>query len=101
MPSMRAAGVFQPVMGHEFTGTISALGEGVNGLSIGAPAVVHPGGPCGECYFCKSGAVNLCAGQTGTGYREQRAYADRGRATAEQALRLSDTASLERPALTE
>ena len=32
-PSMRAAGVFQPVMGHEFTGTVSALGDGVTTLS--------------------------------------------------------------------
>ena len=101
MPSMRAAGVFQPVMGHEFTGTISALGEGVNGFSIGEPVVVHPGGPCGECYFCKSGAVNLCAEQTGTGYREQGAYAERVAVRAKQALRLSDTSSLERAALTE
>ena len=53
MPSMRAAGVFQPVMGHEFAGTISALGEDVNGLSVGDPVVVHPGGPCDACYFCK------------------------------------------------
>src|SRR2546427_406186 len=101
MPSMRAAGVFQPVMGHEFTGTISALGEGVNGFSIGEPVVVHPGGLCGECYFCKSGAVNLCAEQTGTGYREQGAYAERVAVRAKQALRLSDTSSLERAALTE
>ena len=57
-PSLRAAGMFQPVMGHEFTGTVSALGEAVNGLAVGDPVVVHPGGPCGQCYFCQSGAAN-------------------------------------------
>jgi (R,R)-butanediol dehydrogenase/meso-butanediol dehydrogenase/diacetyl reductase len=101
MPSMRAAGIFQPVMGHEFTGTISALGEGVNGFSIGEPVVVHPGGPCGACYFCKSGAANLCAEQAGTGYREQGAYAERVAVRAKQALRLPDASWLEYATLTE
>jgi len=101
MPSMRAAGIFQPVMGHEFTGIVSALGEGVNGLSVGDPVVVHPGGPCGQCYYCKSGATNLCAEQAGTGYRKQGAYAERVAVRAKQAIRLPDKSSLERAALTE
>jgi len=100
-PSMRAAGIFQPVMGHEFTGIVSALGDGVNGISIGDPVVLHPGGPCGDCYFCLSGAANLCAEQIGTGYRRQGAYAERIVVRADQALRLPDASWLERAALTE
>jgi (R,R)-butanediol dehydrogenase / meso-butanediol dehydrogenase / diacetyl reductase len=100
-PSMRAAGVFQPVMGHEFTGIVFALGPGVNGLAAGDPVVVHPGGPCGECYFCRSGAANLCAEQIGTGYRKQGAYAERVVVSAVQALRLPDASVLEPAALTE
>src|SRR6266542_5455270 len=76
-PSLRGAGIFQPVMGHEFTGTILALGQGATCLSVGDPVVVHPGGPCGACYYCKAGATNLCAEQAGTGYRKQGAYAER------------------------
>src|SRR5207247_11190748 len=52
MPSMRVARVFQPVMGHEFTGTISSLGHGVNGMSVGTTVVA----PCGACYYCRAGA---------------------------------------------
>jgi (R,R)-butanediol dehydrogenase/meso-butanediol dehydrogenase/diacetyl reductase len=100
-PSLRAAGMFQPVMGHEFTGTVSALGDDVNGTSIGDPVVVHPGGPCGNCYFCQSGATNLCAEQIGTGYRKQGAYAERVVVRSDQALRLPDASWLERAALTE
>jgi (R,R)-butanediol dehydrogenase/meso-butanediol dehydrogenase/diacetyl reductase len=100
-PSMRAAGVFQPVMGHEFTGVVSALGEGVNKLQVGDPVVVHPGGPCGDCYFCRSGAANLCAEQIGTGYRKQGAYAERVAVRAGQALPLPDASLLDRAALTE
>ena len=100
-PSMRAAGVFQPVMGHEFTGVIAALGAGVNNLATGDPVVVHPGGPCGDCYYCQSGAANLCAEQIGTGYRKQGAYAERVVVAARQALSLPDASTLESAALTE
>jgi len=100
-PSMRAAGVFQPVMGHEFSGVISALGSGVDSHSMGDPVVVHPGGPCGDCYFCRSGAANLCAEQVGTGYRKQGAYAERVVVGAPQALPLPDSSSLEAAALAE
>jgi 2-desacetyl-2-hydroxyethyl bacteriochlorophyllide A dehydrogenase len=100
-PSMRAAGVFQPVMGHEFTGVISALGAGVNTLSPGDPVVVHPGGPCRDCYYCRSGAANLCAEQVGTGYRKQGAYAQQVVVSAAQALPLPGVTFLEPAALTE
>jgi (R,R)-butanediol dehydrogenase / meso-butanediol dehydrogenase / diacetyl reductase len=100
-PSMRAAGVFQSVMGHEFTGVISALGAGVNSLSPGDPVVVHPGGPCRDCYYCRSGAANLCAEQVGTGYRKQGAYAQQVVVSAAQALPLPDISSMEVAALTE
>ena len=36
-PSPRSAGVFQPVMGHEFTGLVSAVGPGVD--SPARPAI--------------------------------------------------------------
>ena len=101
VPSMRGAGIFQPVMGHEFTGTVTSLGEGVSGLSVGDAVVVHPGGPCGECYYCRADASNLCAKQAGTGYRKQGAYAERLIVRAGQALRLPDDSWLERAALTE
>ena len=100
-PSMRAAGVFRSVMGHEFTGVISALGAGVNSLSPGDPVVVHPGGPCRDCYYCRSGAANLCAEQVGTGYRKQGAYAQQVVVSAAQALPLPDISFLEAAALTE
>ncbi len=100
-PSMRASGVFQPVMGHEFTGVVAALGDGVDGISPGDPVVVHPGGPCGHCYYCRSGQSNLCSDQIGTGYRRQGAYAERVVIRADQAFPLPSREWLERAALTE
>jgi (R,R)-butanediol dehydrogenase / meso-butanediol dehydrogenase / diacetyl reductase len=100
-PSPRAAGMFQPVMGHEFTGTVAAIGSDVTSLKDGDPVVVHPGGTCGDCYYCNSGISNLCADQQGTGYRRSGGYAEYCAVRADQALPLPDASSLERAALTE
>jgi (R,R)-butanediol dehydrogenase/meso-butanediol dehydrogenase/diacetyl reductase len=51
----------EPVtMGHEFSGTISALGEGVTDLTVGEHVVVEPYIVCGECVPCTTGRYNLC-----------------------------------------
>jgi 2-desacetyl-2-hydroxyethyl bacteriochlorophyllide A dehydrogenase len=100
-PSMRAAGLFQPVMGHEFTGTVATVGAGVSSHHEGDPVVVHPGGSCGDCYYCNSGQSNLCADQQGTGYRRPGGYAEFCTIRADQAVPLPDTSWLEKAALTE
>ena len=47
-------------MGHEFSGTVSALGEGVTDLTVGENVVVEPYFVCGECAPCRAGRYNLC-----------------------------------------
>jgi threonine dehydrogenase-like Zn-dependent dehydrogenase len=48
------------VLGHEFVGTVDALGTGVEGLPIGATVVSNAGVSCGECKMCRLGRTNLC-----------------------------------------
>jgi (R,R)-butanediol dehydrogenase/meso-butanediol dehydrogenase/diacetyl reductase len=48
------------ILGHEFSGVISALGEGVTDLSVGEGVVVEPYFVCGDCAPCLSGNYNLC-----------------------------------------
>jgi len=48
------------IMGHETAGTIAALGEGVEGFSIGDPVAVMPLDPCGECPACQAGHSHIC-----------------------------------------
>ena len=51
----------EPVtMGHEFSGTVSALGEGVTDLVVGENVVVEPYFVCGTCAPCRAGRYNLC-----------------------------------------
>ncbi|NTW41652.1 MAG: alcohol dehydrogenase catalytic domain-containing protein, partial [Cellulomonadaceae bacterium] len=55
------SGEEEPVtMGHEFSGTISAVGEGVTDVEVGQNVVVEPYFVCGECDMCASGRYNLC-----------------------------------------
>lgn len=48
-------------MGHEFAGTVSAVGSDVVGLALGDRVAVNPAGPCGSCVQCTAGRTNLCA----------------------------------------
>ena len=100
-PSIRAAGVFQPVMGHEFTGTIAALGDGVDGLREGDTVVVNPGATCGTCRHCTHGEANVCAQQLGTGYMLPGGFAERCLVQASQCLPIPGDEWLEKAALTE
>jgi 2-desacetyl-2-hydroxyethyl bacteriochlorophyllide A dehydrogenase len=54
-------GVRYPVvMGHESTGVIAAVGEGVTGLKSGQHVLINPIIACGKCDQCLRGAGNLC-----------------------------------------
>ncbi|WP_344647183.1 2,3-butanediol dehydrogenase [Cryptosporangium japonicum] len=54
-------GEAQPVtMGHEFSGTVTALGAGVTDLNVGDGVVVEPYVVCGDCELCAAGNYNLC-----------------------------------------
>ena len=49
------------VLGHEFTGRVAALGEGVTGFSEGDRVVSGAGVSCGQCEWCLRERTNLCA----------------------------------------
>ena len=46
--------------GHEFSGEIAALGDGVTGWSVGDRAAVEPIRACRACAYCLSGRYHLC-----------------------------------------
>jgi L-iditol 2-dehydrogenase len=48
------------VFGHEFAGTLSAVGAGVARLHEGDRVVAANSAPCGECRFCLGDRANLC-----------------------------------------
>ena len=46
--------------GHEFSGIVEKIGEGVTNLKVGDRVVCANSAPCGECFYCKRGEYNLC-----------------------------------------
>ena len=53
-------GTLPSPFGHEFAGTIAAVGDGVDHLSVGQRVVSANSAPCGECYYCEQDQENLC-----------------------------------------
>jgi L-iditol 2-dehydrogenase len=48
------------VLGHEASGHIVAVGDGVDPGRQGARVAIEPGTACGHCAQCKAGRYNLC-----------------------------------------
>ncbi|WP_405431485.1 zinc-binding dehydrogenase [Micromonospora sp. NBC_00617] len=48
------------VFGHEWTGSISAVGDGVQGLRVGQRVVGGVGPACGHCLQCVAGHTSNC-----------------------------------------
>ncbi len=48
------------VLGHEFSGEVASLGEGVENFHIGQAVTANPILYCGSCYYCAHGQINLC-----------------------------------------
>ncbi len=81
------------IPGHEVVGRISALGAGVNGLSVGERVgVPWLGSTCGACDYCREGRENLCDDPGFTGYTRDGGFAEACVARAEYVFALSDDA---------
>ncbi|MFN2629919.1 MAG: zinc-binding dehydrogenase [Gaiellaceae bacterium] len=47
-------------LGHEWSGTVERVGEGVTGIEAGMRCVAEGLIPCGRCRSCRAGATNVC-----------------------------------------
>jgi len=48
------------VFGHEMSGTIVKVGEGVIGFAVGDRVMAYHHIPCGECYYCQKQTFAQC-----------------------------------------
>jgi L-iditol 2-dehydrogenase len=51
---------FPSPFGHEFAGTVTEVGEGVEGFQPGMRVVGANSAPCQQCFYCQVGETNLC-----------------------------------------
>ncbi|MEP7337539.1 MAG: zinc-dependent alcohol dehydrogenase [Acidobacteriota bacterium] len=77
------------VLGHEVTGTVSAIGDGVEDFAIGdrvgVPWLHYT---CGECEYCLAGRETLCAKQQITGVTVDGGFAEFVKAKATHTAKL-------------
>ncbi|MDV7212783.1 2,3-butanediol dehydrogenase [Azotobacter beijerinckii] len=64
------------ILGHEFSGEIVKLGEGVNDYAIGESVTADACQHCGECFYCQQSLYNLCEKIAFTGLMNNGAFAE-------------------------
>ena len=60
---VKTPGALPLVLGHEISGVVREVGEGVDASLIGRAVVVPAVLPCGECDLCRSGHRTICRRQ--------------------------------------
>lgn len=81
------------VLGSEHAGEIAAVGEGVEGLQVGARVGVYHAIACKNCVYCRSGREHICPAIEVLGIHRHGAYAEYTRVPAENVRPLSDDVS--------
>lgn len=94
------------VLGHEFSGTIEAVGKGVQNYEMGQRVGIAPNIGCGHCDQCIEGRANMCAGYSAFGISFDGAHAEFVRVPAPaisqgNVMPLPDGVSFEEAALNE
>jgi 2-desacetyl-2-hydroxyethyl bacteriochlorophyllide A dehydrogenase len=89
------------VLGHEMSGTVSALGEGVHGFEVGERVVVVPLDWCGRCPACRAGNTHICQNLNFIGIDSPGSLQGRWNVPERTPVRVPDGVSLEQAALAE
>jgi len=64
------------VMGHEFAGTVTEVGEGVDRGLLGRVVAVNPLSSDGTCRLCRAGLTNLCPNRKLVGIHSPGGFAE-------------------------
>ena len=89
------------VIGHEFSGEIVEIGEGVTDLSLGDKISGVPLVPCMNCIDCQKGDYSLCKKYSFIGSREQGGFAEYVKLPAINAVKFDSGLSYEQGAFFE
>ena len=91
------------VEGHEWSGTVVAVGDEVTTWSVGDAVVGGPSPRCGTCEYCLAGRPSLCVGRSSAGVdvHADGAFAEYVVSSERGILRVPDGVSLRHAALAE
>ena len=89
------------VLGHEFSGDVVEVGEGVTSVKAGDRVAGAPLMPCMTCDDCKKGNYSQCKFYSFIGSRVQGSFAQYVKLPEQNAVKFSDTVSYEQGAFFE
>lgn len=89
------------VLGHEFSGTVEEVGEGVTSLKAGDRVAGVPLIPCMKCEDCQKGNYSLCKNYSFIGSREFGSFAEYVVVPETNAVKFEDSVSFEQGAFFE
>ncbi|UCD57938.1 MAG: alcohol dehydrogenase catalytic domain-containing protein, partial [Candidatus Hydrogenedentota bacterium] len=87
------------ILGHECSATITEIGPGVEGWSIGDRVTVNDLFSCGQCGFCSRGLENLCSNTANLGIQWAGAFAEFTKVPSRSLFGLPEGVSMEAGAL--
>ena len=89
------------VLGHEYSGEVVEVGEGVTGFAVGDHVTLDPNIYCGHCAYCQNGKKQLCPSMEAIGVTRDGGFAQYSRIPASQAFKLEPTVPWEAAAMAE
>jgi threonine dehydrogenase-like Zn-dependent dehydrogenase len=89
------------VMGHEFAGTVTEVGEGVDEDLLGRTVAVNPLSSDGTCPLCRAGYTNLCPNRRLVGIHSPGGFAEYALAPAQNVYPLPEGVEARAGALAE
>ncbi len=92
---------FPNVLGHEFSGMVEAIGEGVTTIKPGDRVAGVPLVPCMKCEDCQKGNYSLCKNYSFIGSREFGSFAEYVSVPERNAVKFDEEVSFEKGAFFE
>ncbi len=89
------------VIGHEYTGEVVAVGDGVEDLAVGDRVAIDPNISCGRCRYCQRGAIHMCEWLTALGVDIDGGFAEYSLAPRAQCYPFDENLSAVEAAMTE
>ena len=91
----------ETVLGHEFAGVVTEVGENVKNVKVGDRVCVDPNKLCGSCRYCRSAVGHFCEHMVGIGTTVNGGFEQFCAVPESQIYKIAETTSFEEAAMAE
>ena len=89
------------VLGHEYSGIVEAVGDGVTAVKVGDCVTIDPNIYCGKCYHCRKGNKQFCDHMTAVGVNMDGGFAHYSMVPEAQVFKMNPAVGFEAMAMAE